>query len=71
MLDRAVKHWIIAAALGNDGSLDALKEGYKWGLIKKKTLQRLFVLIRLLWMLRKSPQREEREAVLQKLMAEC
>jgi hypothetical protein len=37
MLDRAVKHWIIAAALGDDGSLlDALKEGYKWGLIKKE-----------------------------------
>ena len=35
-LDRAVKHLIIAANLGNDGSLDALKEGFKRGLVSKE-----------------------------------
>jgi len=35
-LDRSVKHWIIAANLGYDGSLDTLKEGYKEGLVSKE-----------------------------------
>ena len=34
-MDRAVKHWIIAAKLGNDDSLDALKKAYKARLMSK------------------------------------
>jgi hypothetical protein len=33
---RAVKHWIIAATLGYDSSLDALKDSYKDGLVSKE-----------------------------------
>jgi TPR repeat protein len=36
MKAKAVKHWIIAATLGNDISPKALKEGFKAGLISKK-----------------------------------
>ncbi|KAK1733468.1 Sel1-like repeat family protein [Skeletonema marinoi] len=35
-MDRAVKHWIIAAKLGYDASLDALKGGYEDGLVSKE-----------------------------------
>jgi len=35
-LDRAVKHWTIAAKLGNDNSLNALKWGYKEGYVSKE-----------------------------------
>eukprot|EP00985_Skeletonema_marinoi_P006763 scaffold2956_cov91-Skeletonema_marinoi.AAC.1 len=35
-MDRAVKHWIIAAALGHDGSLDALKDRFKDGLVSNE-----------------------------------
>ena len=34
--DRAVKHWIIAANLGHDTSLDALKKVYRVGLVSKE-----------------------------------
>jgi tetratricopeptide (TPR) repeat protein len=34
--ERAMKHWIIAANLGDDDSLDALKEGFKVGLVSKE-----------------------------------
>jgi tetratricopeptide (TPR) repeat protein len=34
--ERAVKHFIIAAKLGDDDSLDALKEGYKKGIVSKE-----------------------------------
>ena len=34
-LDRAVKHWIIAANLGNGLSLENVKEGFKMGLVSK------------------------------------
>jgi tetratricopeptide (TPR) repeat protein len=33
---RARKHWIIAAKLGYDGSLNAIKEGYKEGFVSKE-----------------------------------
>ncbi len=35
-LDRAVKHWIIAANLGHDDALDSLKEGFKRGFVSKE-----------------------------------
>ena len=34
--DRAMKHWIIAAKLGDDGALDDVKEGYKRGYASKE-----------------------------------
>jgi len=33
-----VKHWIIAANLGYDKSLEALKKSYRVGLVSKKDL---------------------------------
>eukprot|EP00985_Skeletonema_marinoi_P031433 scaffold37690_cov128-Skeletonema_marinoi.AAC.11 len=35
-LDRAVKHWIIAAKLGDDESIERLKEGFKFGYVRKE-----------------------------------
>eukprot|EP00984_Skeletonema_dohrnii_P013411 scaffold5549_cov79-Skeletonema_dohrnii-CCMP3373.AAC.14 len=35
-LDRAVKHWIIAAKLGEDESIERLKEGFKFGYVRKE-----------------------------------
>eukprot|EP00984_Skeletonema_dohrnii_P027445 scaffold16982_cov91-Skeletonema_dohrnii-CCMP3373.AAC.5 len=35
-MDRAMKHWIIAAKLGHDDSLDALKDSYEDGLLSKE-----------------------------------
>mgnify|MGYP006210052615 CR=1 FL=1 len=35
-IERAVKHWIIAANLGHDNSLNALKGGYKKGYVSKE-----------------------------------
>ena len=37
-MDRAVKHWIIAAKLGFDRSLDNVKGGYKVGYVSKEDL---------------------------------
>ena len=37
-MDRAVKHWIIAAKLGDNHSLDKLKYWYRKGLVSKKDL---------------------------------
>jgi len=35
-MDRAVKHYMIAASLGDHNSLEALKESYKQGLVTKE-----------------------------------
>ena len=35
-MDRAVKHWIIAANMGQDHALDALKKSYRDGLVSKE-----------------------------------
>eukprot|EP00984_Skeletonema_dohrnii_P038889 scaffold42676_cov211-Skeletonema_dohrnii-CCMP3373.AAC.1 len=34
--DRAVKHWIIAAKLGDDDSIERLKDGFKFGYVRKE-----------------------------------
>ncbi len=47
-MDRAVKHWIIAANMGYDKALVALKHYYLKGLVNKEDLTALFVHIRLL-----------------------
>ena len=33
---RAIKHWIIAANMGRDGSLEALKKNYAIGIVSKE-----------------------------------
>jgi hypothetical protein len=68
-LDRAVKHFIIAAKLGHDGSLYALKEGYKDGIVSKEDFASALRAHQAAVNATKSPQREEAEAFHQQLMA--
>eukprot|EP00985_Skeletonema_marinoi_P017069 scaffold9278_cov136-Skeletonema_marinoi.AAC.1 len=35
-IDRAVKHWIIAAKLGDENSMQNVKEAYRGGLVSKE-----------------------------------
>jgi TPR repeat protein len=65
--DRAIKHWIIAANLGQDGSLDALKEGFKSGLVTKEDYAVALRGHQAAVDATKSPQRDEAEAALQAL----
>ena len=56
---RAVKHFIIAAKLGYDHSLDALKELYKDGLVSKDVFSAALLGYQTAIEAAKSPQREE------------
>ncbi len=56
--DRAVKHWIIAANLGNDKSLQALKACYKDGLVSKEDFAAALRAHHAAVNAMKSPQRE-------------
>eukprot|EP00984_Skeletonema_dohrnii_P022749 scaffold11856_cov96-Skeletonema_dohrnii-CCMP3373.AAC.1 len=56
-----MKHWIIAAALGHDGSLDALKDRYKDGLVSKEDFAAALRAHQAAVDATKSPQREEAE----------
>ena len=69
MLDRAVKHFIIAAKLGDDDSLDALKKGYKKGYVSKEDFAAALRAHQAAVDATKSPQREEGEAFLRRAMA--
>eukprot|EP00985_Skeletonema_marinoi_P017703 scaffold9773_cov151-Skeletonema_marinoi.AAC.2 len=60
-MDRAMKHWIIAAALGHDGSLDALKDSFKDGLLSKEDFAAALRAHQAAIDATKSPQREEAE----------
>ena len=64
MLERAVKHWIIAAKLGYDDSLNALKSCYKDGLISKEDFAAALRGHQAAVDATKSPQREAAEAAL-------
>jgi len=66
--DRAVKHFMIAANLGHDGSLHALKECFKRGLISKEDFADALRAHQAAVDATKSPQREA-AAFLQNLMA--
>ena len=66
---RAVKHWMIAAKLGHDDSLYALKEGYKKGDVSKEDFAAALRGHQAAVDATKSPQREKEEAFLQKVMA--
>ena len=57
--DRAVKHMIIAANMGNDNSLEVLKNAYRKGLVSKNTLASALRGHQAAVDATKSPQREE------------
>jgi hypothetical protein len=67
--ERAFKHCMIAAALGDDDSLDALKKGYKKGCVSKEDFAAALRAHQAAVDATKSPQREEGETELQKVMA--
>ena len=58
-MDRAAKHYIIAANLGNDGSLDAIKDLYKGGYVSKEDFAAALRGHKAAIDATKSPQREE------------
>ena len=58
-MNRASKHWIIAAKLGHDESLDFVKDLYKAGLVRKDDLAAAFRGHKAAIDATKSPQREE------------
>eukprot|EP00984_Skeletonema_dohrnii_P027899 scaffold17605_cov124-Skeletonema_dohrnii-CCMP3373.AAC.3 len=60
-MDRAMKHWIIAAALGHDGSLEPLKDSFKDGLLSKEDFAAALRAHQAAIDATKSPQREEAE----------
>eukprot|EP00984_Skeletonema_dohrnii_P025083 scaffold14195_cov155-Skeletonema_dohrnii-CCMP3373.AAC.30 len=57
-LDRAVKHFIIAANLGHDDSIQALKDFYKGGLVSKEDFAAALRAHQAAVDATKSPQRE-------------
>ena len=59
--DRAMKHLIIAAALGHDASLNALMDGFKDGLVSKKDFAAALRAHQAAIDATKSPQREAAE----------
>eukprot|EP00985_Skeletonema_marinoi_P020090 scaffold11772_cov183-Skeletonema_marinoi.AAC.9 len=61
-VERAVKHWIIAASLGFDDSLESLKDCYKEGCIQKEDFAAALRAHKAAVDATKSPQREEAEA---------
>ena len=61
-LDRAVKHWIIAANMGLDQSLENVKMAYRKGLVSKGDLASALRAHKAAVDATKSPQREEAEA---------
>jgi len=62
--DRAVKHWIIAAKLGYDKSLESLKKSYRRGLVSKEDFAAALRGHQAAVDATKSPQREEAELAL-------
>jgi hypothetical protein len=64
--DRAVKHYIIAATLGDDGSIKALREDFKRGLISKEDYAAVLRAHQAAVDATKSPQREAAEVALRK-----
>lgn len=64
--ERAVKHWIIAASLGEDDALENLKLAYQDGFISKDDLAAAIRAHQVTNDDMKSPQRDEAEALRQK-----
>ena len=65
-LDRAAKHWIIAANMGHDGSLRALKRCSMLGKVSKDDFAAALSAHQAAVDATKNPQREEGEAILSK-----
>ena len=65
-LERAVKHWIIAATHGGDGSIKALMKAFKLGLIDKDVLAAALRAHKAAVDATKSPQRDEFEEVVRR-----
>ena len=64
--DRAIKHWIIAANMGHDESLELLKKNYASGYVSKDDFAAALRGHHAAVKATKSPEREEEEAVRQK-----
>jgi TPR repeat protein len=62
-MDTAVKHWIIAAKLGHDDSLQRLKNGFQIGTVSKDVFAAALRAHKAAVDAMKSPQREEAERV--------
>ena len=65
-LNRAVKHWIIAARQGDDESIKALMQGFKEGYVEKEVLAAAFRAHKVAVDATKSPERIEAEAFCRK-----
>ena len=61
-IDRAVKHWIIAANLGHDGSIRELKNCYMNGYVSKEDFATALRAHQAAVDATKSPQRDAAEA---------
>ena len=68
-LDRAIKHWIIAAKLGHNDALKTLKIAYREGLVSKKDFAAALRGHQAAVDATKSPQREKGEAAIQRSQA--
>ena len=66
-IDRAVKHWIIAANMGLEGSMKALWEYHAKGFVKKEDLTATLRTHQTAVNATKSPQREEAEEFLKRI----
>ena len=60
-MDRAIKHWVIAAALGRDASLDNLKGCFRVGVVTKEDFAAALRAHQAVIEATKSPQREAAE----------
>eukprot|EP00984_Skeletonema_dohrnii_P003579 scaffold1212_cov79-Skeletonema_dohrnii-CCMP3373.AAC.6 len=60
-IERAIKHWVIAAKLGDDDSLEALRKSYTLGLVQKEDFAAALRAHKAALDATKSPQREEAE----------
>ena len=66
---RALKHTIIAANMGHDDSLEVIKKAFQIGMVSKEEFAAVLRAHRAAVLATKSPQREEAEAIRQKMKA--
>eukprot|EP00984_Skeletonema_dohrnii_P016304 scaffold7202_cov109-Skeletonema_dohrnii-CCMP3373.AAC.4 len=69
-LERAIKHWIIAAKLGEDRAVEALKDCFRDGSMSKDVFAEALRAHQAAVYATKSPQRDEAEAAMQNIEAE-
>jgi TPR repeat protein len=68
-IERAIKHWIIAAKLGDDQSVEELKDCFRDGSMSKDVFAEALRAHQAAMDATKSPQREVAEAAMQKMRA--